>query len=154
MNRFSLFLVSMLTLTAGQRAAGDDAPGAAYFSWQVKNFAIEQPLGGLKGVAKRGMAVASDGHLGNCLACHQLPLSRDEVFGDLGPPLTGIASRQSVGAIRLHVVDQSYFNPETVMPGFHRRPEKLHRVAKAYRGRPFLSAQQIEDVVAWLATLK
>ncbi len=154
MKRFSIHFGLVLILVAGRAVAGDKPPEPAYFSWQVKDFAIDRPLGGRVGVAERGMAVASDGHRGNCLACHLLPISRDEVFGDLGPPLAGIASRQSVGAIRLHVVDQSYFNPETVMPGFYRRPEKLHRVAKAYRGRPFLSAQQIEDVVAWLATLK
>lgn len=125
-----------------------------YFEWQAKNFEINAPLGGLTGVAERGRAIAADPHRGNCLACHRLPIPEADFQGNLGPPLAGIASRQSVGMIRLHIVDQSRFNPETVMPGYYRPFGQLHRVAAEFRGRPYLSAQEVEDLVAYLATLK
>jgi sulfur-oxidizing protein SoxX len=125
-----------------------------YQQWQAENFAIDEPLGGLVGDPLRGRAIAGDRHRGNCLACHQLPIPEEKFHGNLGPPLAGIASRQSVGMIRLHVVDQSRFNPETVMPGYYRPPQQLNRVTPSLRGTTWLSAQDIEDVVAWLATLK
>lgn len=125
-----------------------------YYEWQVKDYAINEPLGGLTGDPQRGRAVAGNQSRGNCLACHVLPIPEEEFFGNLGPPLTGIGSRQSVGMIRLHVVDQSRFNPETVMPGYYRPPQQLNRVAKELQGRTWLTAQEIEDVVAYLATLK
>jgi len=108
----------------------------------------------LTGVAGRGRAIAADPLRGNCLACHDLPIPEEPFHGNLGPPLTGIAARQPVGMLRLHVVDQSRFNPETVMPGYYRPFRQLHRVAAEYQGRTYLSAQEVEDVVTYLATLK
>lgn len=133
--------------------ASSNAADTSYYDWQVQDYEIREPLGGLVGVPERGARIASDQHAGNCYACHVLPLAADEFYGNLGPPLAGIASRQSVGMIRLHVVDQTRFNPETVMPGYYRRFEQLNRVAEKFRGRTYLTAQQVEDVVAWLATL-
>jgi sulfur-oxidizing protein SoxX len=141
-----------LVLHAADSAAGKAAP-APYYDWQVTDYEIREPLGGLVGVPERGARIASDQHAGNCYACHVLPLDPDEFYGNLGPPLAGIASRQSVGMIRLHVVDQTRFNPETVMPGYYRRFEQLNRVAEKFQGHTYLTAQQVEDVVAWLATL-
>jgi len=148
----------LLLLTAMVRqpviAAERSPTQPPYQDWQAENYAIEQPLGGLVGVPERGRAIAGDQHRGNCLACHVLPIAEEKFQGDLGPPLAGIGARQSVGMIRLHVVDQSRFNPETVMPGFYRPPQQLNRVAPSLRGTTWLTAQEIEDVVAWLATLK
>jgi L-cysteine S-thiosulfotransferase len=73
--------------------------------------------------------------------------------GSLAPSLAGVASRYSVGQLRLRVVDQSRINPQTIMPPYY-RTDRLTRVAPAYRGRPILSAEQVEDIVAFLATLK
>jgi sulfur-oxidizing protein SoxX len=141
-----------LAVHAADPGAGGTAP-QPYYDWEVQDYEIREPLGGLVGVPERGARIASDQHAGNCYACHLLPLDPDEFYGNLGPPLAGIASRQSVGMIRLHVVDQTRFNPETVMPGYYRRFEQLNRVAEKFRGRTYLTAQQVEDVVAWLATL-
>ena len=125
-----------------------------YFEWKVESFEIKEPLGGLEGDAIRGKAIAGNQSRGNCLACHLLPIPEEPFFGNLGPPLTGIGSRQSTGMIRLHVVDQSRFNPETVMPGYYRTPAQLNRVAKSLKGKTWLTAQEIEDVVAYLGSLK
>jgi sulfur-oxidizing protein SoxX len=141
---------ALYAATAGSSEAAD----TNYYDWEVQDYEIREPLGGLVGVPERGARIASDQHAGNCYACHVLPLAADEFYGNLGPPLAGIASRQSVGMIRLHVVDQTRFNPETVMPGYYRRFEQLNRVAEKFRGRTYLTAQQVEDVVAWLATLR
>lgn len=125
-----------------------------YFEWKVDGFEIKEPLGGLTGDATRGKTIAGNQSRGNCLACHLLPIPEEPFFGNLGPPLTGIGSRQSTGMIRLHVVDQSRFNPETVMPGYYRTPAQLNRVAKSLKGKTWLNAQEIEDVVAYLGSLK
>jgi len=143
----------ILPLSTTQAEGASQAP-APYYEWQVTNYAINEPLGGLTGDAERGQAIAGNQSRGNCLACHLLPIPEEEFFGNLGPPLIGIGARQSVGMIRLHVVDQSRFNPETVMPGYYRPPQQLNRVAKQLQGRTWLNAQEIEDVVAYLASLK
>jgi sulfur-oxidizing protein SoxX len=81
-----------------------------------------------------------------------MPIAEVPAFGNLGPPLVGVASRLSEPQIRLRLVNPKRINPETIMPAYH-RAEGLTRVAEKYRGRPILSAQEIEDVVAYLLTL-
>jgi sulfur-oxidizing protein SoxX len=149
--RGGLCLSLLVTVALPADEAGSPPP---YVDWQAENYEINAPLGGLTGVAERGRAIAGDPLRGNCLACHQLPIPEEDFHGNLGPPLAGIAARQSTGMLRLHIVDQSRFNPETVMPGYYRPFEQLHRVAAEFRGRTYLSAQEVEDVVAYLATLK
>ena len=85
---------------------------------------------------------------------YQLPIPDIEAYGTIGPPLTGIAARLSVPMIRLRVVDTRHINPMSIMPGFYRDPRLINRPGKDYRGRTFLSAQQVEDVIAYMATLK
>ena len=88
---------------------------------------------------------------GHCVLCHSAP--GVEVAGNVGPPLAGIGARLSPAELRVRVADIGTVNPQAAMPAFH-RTENLRRVAPSYRGRPVLSEQQLEDVVAWLATLK
>lgn len=125
-----------------------------YCQWQVTDFSINEPLCGYAGNAERGKAIASDGSLGNCLACHQLPIDGIEAYGTIGPPLAGIGSRQTEGFIRLRVVDTRNINPMSIMPGFYRNPDLINRPDKPYIGKTFLSAQQVEDVIAYLVSLK
>jgi L-cysteine S-thiosulfotransferase len=125
-----------------------------YCQWEVKDYAIEKSLCGYSGNAERGKAIASDGSKGNCLACHQLPIDGIEAYGTIGPPLAGIGSRQTEGFIRLRVVDTRNINPMSIMPGFYRDPKLINRPGKPYIGRTFLTAQQVEDVIAYLVTLK
>jgi sulfur-oxidizing protein SoxX len=138
--------------------AGDvvekNAPPEDYCRWKAVNYGINEPICGLQGDAGRGKEIATDGSRGNCLACHELPVPGVEAYGTIGPPLSGIASRLSVPVIRLRVVDTRSINPMSIMPGFYRDPDLINRPGKKYRGRTFLNAQQVEDVIAYLATLK
>ena len=129
-------------------------PPEPYCEWKQVNTAIEEPLCGLTGDAERGKAIATDGNRGNCLACHKLPVEGVEAYGTIGPPLDGVASRLSEGFIRLRVVDTRNINPMSIMPGFYRNPDLIYRPGKLYKGRTFLTAQQVEDVIAYLVTLK
>ncbi len=152
---FRLIFLSIAILAVTSAFAADTASTPPpYYEWEIENYAINSPLNNLIGDVKRGQEIAGNQSRGNCLACHLLPIPEEQFFGNLGPPLTGIGSRQSIGMIRLHVVDQSRFNPETVMPGYYRPPSQLNRVAKELEGRTWLNAQEIEDVVAYLASLK
>ena len=125
-----------------------------YCNWELRDYAIEQALCGLSGDAVRGRALAADSHTGNCLACHRMPIPEEPFHGTVGPPLHGIGQRYTVAQIRAHVVDQRQFNPMSIMPGFYRDPRKANRVGPAFWGKTFLTAQQVEDIVAYLVTLK
>ena len=103
---------------------------------------------------ERGKKVFSNRKLGNCLACHQLEAMKEQPFhGEVGPPLDGVGSRYSVAELRLRIVDPKALNPDTIMPSFY-KTEGLHRVMKQFAGKPILTAQQVEDLLSYLATLK
>lgn len=91
--------------------------------------------------------------MGLCLLCHSGPFPEERFQGNLAPSLAGVGARLSTGQIRLRIVDPGRVSPQTIMPAYF-RTEGLQRVAPAYRGKTVLSAQQIEDIVAFLATLK
>jgi len=116
---------------------------------------LPAPLTGKPGDAKEGAKVVAGRRLGNCLSCHEIGALREEEFhGDVGPPLDGVAERWDTAALRMIVVNPKIvFGGETVMPAFY-RITGLNRVRPEFSGRPVLTAQQIEDVVAFLATLK
>ncbi len=113
---------------------------------------IPEPLDGLVGDPVRGRAIVA-GRAGNCLACHQAPIPEEPFHGDLGPSLDGIGGRSTAGALRLRLVAPRTVNPDTVMPAFH-QVDGLRRVAAPHRGRPILDAQAVEDVIAYLLTLR
>ncbi len=125
----------------------------ALVAYIVSGNAITQSLTGKPGDAERGRQLVIGRTKGNCLACHILPIPEEDDHGQIGPPLVGVASRLSEAELRLRVVDAKRINPATVMPAFY-RVEGLHRVAKSFEGKPILNAQEIEDVVAYLTTLK
>jgi L-cysteine S-thiosulfotransferase len=114
---------------------------------------IPSSLTGAAGDAARGRAIVLDRHVGLCLLCHSGPFPDERFQGDLAPSLSGVGARLSAGQIRLRIVDASRVNPQTIMPAYF-RTEGLTRVAPSQRGKTVLSAQQIEDVVAFLVTLK
>jgi L-cysteine S-thiosulfotransferase len=119
----------------------------------VTGDAIEAPLVASPGDAARGGAIIRNRETANCLICHSIPDARERFMGDIGPPLAGVGSRLTPGQIRLRLVDPTRLNPEAIMPAYH-RTEGLRHVDARYRGRPVLTAMEIEDVVAYLAGLK
>ena len=126
---------------------------AAALAVTVVGDAIPASLTGAPGDPARGRAIVVDRQVGLCLLCHSGPLPEQRFQGDLGPDLGGVGARLSAGQIRLRIVDPARANPATLMPAYF-KTEGLERVAPAFRGKTVLSAQQIEDVVAFLVTLK
>ena len=114
---------------------------------------IPAPLTGTQGDPVRGRAIVADRQVGLCLLCHSGPFPEERFQGNLAPDLSGAGARWTEGQLRLRIVDSSRIDPATIMPAYH-RTEGLTRVAPALRGKPLLSAAQIEDVVAYLTTLK
>lgn len=122
-------------------------------AYRVVNGVIPEPLTDQPGDPERGRRIVLDRESGDCLVCHAMPLPQRQFHGTIGPPLDGVGSRYTAGALRLRLVDPQAVNPQTIMPAYY-RVEGLHRVLDRYRGKPVLTAQQVEDVVAYLLTLK
>lgn len=116
--------------------------------------ALPAPLADGSADAKRGRAIVTDPLRGNCTICHVVPGEGERFHGDLGPSLAGVGSRYSVAQIRLRVADGRRLNPASIMPAYYRSTDRLIRVAKRYEGKPVLTAAEVEDIVAFLATLK
>lgn len=123
------------------------------FAFTVERDGIPTSLTGATGDAARGKAIVGNRQLGLCVLCHAGPFGDDRFQGSIGPNLAGIGSRLAEAQIRLRVVDARRLNPGSVMPSYF-NTEGLARVAAAFERRPILSAGQIEDVVAYLATLR
>ncbi|MFO1268065.1 MAG: sulfur oxidation c-type cytochrome SoxX [Rubrivivax sp.] len=115
---------------------------------------IPQPLpGAAAGEAGRGRAIVASRQSGLCLLCHQAPIAEERQQGNLASNLAGAGSRWSAAQLRLRIADPKRLDPATPMPAYH-RSEGLARVGAAWKGKPVLDAQQVEDVVAYLLTLK
>jgi sulfur-oxidizing protein SoxX len=130
------------------------APGQAedmLHQYVVQGDAIPASLTGAPGDPGRGRALVIKRE-NACLLCHSGPFPEERFQGDLAPNLTGTGSRWSEGQLRLRMVDATRLNPATIMPSYY-RVDGLNRVAKAWRGKPILTAGEIEDVVAYLKTL-
>jgi sulfur-oxidizing protein SoxX len=121
--------------------------------YTVVGDAIPESLTGAKGDAERGRSIVVNRQVGLCLLCHSGPFPEEKFQGTLAPDLKGTGARWSEGQLRLRIVDASRLNPNTIMPPYY-RIDGLKRVAPAYEGKPVLTAEQIEDVVAYLATLR
>jgi len=115
--------------------------------------AIPASLTGAKGAPERGRAIVVNRQVGLCLLCHSGPFPDERFQGTLAPDLKGAGARSSEGQLRLRIVDSSRLNPDSIMPPYY-RVDRLTRVAAAFRGKPVLTAEQIEDVVAYLATMR
>jgi len=126
---------------------------AALRPYVIVDDAIPASLTGAPGDPVRGKAIVSSRQTGLCLLCHSAPLSEEKFQGTIGPDLKGVGSRNTEGQLRLRIVDPRIFNPDTIMPAYYRRVG-LTRVAPAFRGKTVLTAEEIEDVVAFLMTLR
>jgi sulfur-oxidizing protein SoxX len=126
---------------------------APLVSFSVSGDRVERSLTGAPGDSGRGRAIVTNRQVGLCLLCHSGPFPEERLQGTLAPDLKGAGSRWSEAELRLRIVDAAVINPNTIMPPYYRL-QGLERVAPAFRGKPILTAEQIEDVVAFLATLK
>jgi sulfur-oxidizing protein SoxX len=120
--------------------------------YEVAGDAIPQPLTAAPGDPGRGRAIVARRD-STCLLCHAAPIAEERFQGDLAPDLKGTGKRWSAGELRLRLVDATRLNAATIMPSYY-RVDGLNRVAPNFRGKPVLTAQQIEDVVAYLMTLR
>jgi sulfur-oxidizing protein SoxX len=120
--------------------------------YAIAGDAIPASLTGATGDPVRGRTVVIDRQLGACLLCHTGPFAEEKFQGTLAPDLSGAGSRWSEGQLRLRLVDPTRLNADTIMPAYY-RVEGLTRVGLAWRGKPILTAEEIEDVIAFLATL-
>ena len=130
-------------------ASKAEAPNAV----TVEGDTIPRPLTAQSGDAAQGREIAFNRERGNCIVCHVIPAPDDRAHGDVGPSLRGVAGRLSEGQMRLRLVDGRRLNPASLMPSYH-RVDGLTRVARQYAGKPVLTAREIEDVLAYLMTLR
>jgi L-cysteine S-thiosulfotransferase len=114
---------------------------------------LPEPLTQVAGDVARGRSVVANRSLSLCLLCHSGPLPEVQFQGDLAPSLAGAGARWTAPQLRLRLVDSRQLNPQTIMPPYH-ATQGLTRVAAAWRDQPILNAQQIEDVIAYLSTLR
>jgi sulfur-oxidizing protein SoxX len=128
------------------------ASAGALRTYAIVGDAIPQSLTGEPGDVTRGRALVVD-RTNTCILCHNGPFSETKFQGDLAPGLGGAGGRWSEGQLRLRLVDASRLNPATIMPSYY-RVDGLDRVGPAWRDKPILSAEQIEDMVAYLASLR
>ena len=119
--------------------------------YKVAGDGIAQPLTSAPGDATRGRTLVLDRST-TCILCHSGPFGT-QFQGDLAPSLAGAGNRWSPAQLRLRLVDASHFNPDTIMPSYY-RVDGLARVGRNWTGKSILTAEQIEDIVTYLATLK
>lgn len=152
----ALLLLVVVTGKGAQQSSPEESGSMApalQMSYDVVKGAIPAQLTNCPGDPERGRQIVLDRERGDCVVCHAMPLPDRQFHGAIGPPLDGVGNRYSAGELRLRLVDPKALNPQTVMPAYY-KIEGLYQVAEDYRGKPILTAQEIEDVVAYLLTLK
>lgn len=138
-----LALLAAITVPAGAQAV----------AWRATGDGIPQALTSEPGDPVRGRAIVASRQQGLCLLCHSGPLPEERFQGNLAPPLDGAGKRLTAAQLRLRLADSRQLNPDSVMPPYHHTGGLL-QVGRAFSGQPILTAQQVEDVVAWLVTLQ
>jgi sulfur-oxidizing protein SoxX len=141
----SIIVVGVLAFPIG-------ASAQALATYTVSGDGVAQSLTGRPGDAARGRALVVE-RSSTCILCHSGPFPEIRFQGDLAPSLAGAGSRWSIPQLRLRLVDADSLNPGTIMPSYY-RVSGLERVGRTWRDKPILSAEQIEDIVAYLATLR
>ena len=139
-------------IAAALLALPGPAGAQALRPYTVVGDAIPEPLTNARGDVVRGRALVVE-RSSTCILCHSGPFPEQKFQGDLAPDLSGSGSRWSEGQLRLRVVDASRLNAATIMPSYYRL-DGLDRVGTLWRGKPILSAEQIEDIVAYLGSLR
>ena len=129
------------------------AHGVSLNAYDIVEGGIPTALTSAPGDAAKGRAIVGNRQIGMCMLCHQAPIAEGRFQGDISTNLAGVGARWTVPQLRLRIVNSRHINPTSVMPTYY-RTDGLLRVAAASRDKPILDAQQVEDVVAWLASLK
>ena len=142
--RCALAILLLVALNLNQAAAQGNA--------SIVNGVISNSLTASPGDPLRGRAIVANRQTGLCLLCHSGPFPEERFQGNLAPELSQSVARYTVPQLRARIVDASYFNAQTIMPAYY-RTDHLNRVAPKFAGQTILNAQEIEDVVAFLATL-
>jgi len=120
----------------------------------VGGISVPKPLTDKPGDPANGRKVMANRKKGNCLACHKIEQMKDFLFhGEIGPELSDIASTMPADELRLRLANPKVVNPDTIMPAFYKN-KGLFRVKKKFRGKSILTAQEIEDAIAYMRTLK
>jgi len=145
-------LLSLLLLAAGASALTATAKAETLAPYTIIGDGIPEPLTGKPGDAARGRELVLD-RASTCILCHSGPFPETRFQGDLAPNLAGAGNRWSISQLRLRLVDASRLNPATIMPSYY-RVDGLERVGRNWTDKPILIAEQIEDIVAYLATLR
>ncbi|MBU3259409.1 sulfur oxidation c-type cytochrome SoxX [Roseovarius sp. PS-C2] len=156
--KLSTTLLAATVLAAGSAMAEPVAPADVQFD---EYGAVAESLTGQPGDPENGAMVMKTKSIGNCISCHEVTALNDAPFhGEIGPTLDGVADRWSEAEIRGIVSNAKNTYPDTMMPAYY-KVDGFVRPGNAYTGKapegpldPLLSAQQIEDVVAFLVTLK
>ena len=126
---------------------------AAQPSFEVVGDGIPKALTAEPGDAARGRAIVANRQVGLCLLCHTAPIAEERFQGTLAPDLAGAGARSTAAQLRLRLADSRRVNPQSIMPAYF-RSDGLARVGKSWQGKTVLGAQQIEDVIAYLVTLR
>ncbi len=144
----ALFSVSSF----GLAYSADVSPGSVVINDDLE---VTASLSGGSGDAAAGRKWYAGRKLGNCLACHVTSELKEQAFhGEVGPSMDGVAERYNANQLRAILTNsKKIFGDETIMPGFYSMEVGI-RVNKKFKGKTILSAQQVEDVIAYLQTLK
>ena len=142
-----------LGLLVGGGVVAVAAIGAPIVAYRVVDDGIPVALTEQQGDVARGRDIAANRQTGMCPLCHHLPSNSDRFQGDIATSLAGTGARWTTSQLRLRIVDPRRVNADSVMPSYYKL-NGLTRVGTNWRDKPILEAQQIEDVVAWLASLK
>lgn len=145
--------LALAVLIGGTLSIASEATAAELAKFTIiDDNSVDQSLTGKPGDPAKGRKTVYNRKLGNCLTCHVMPIPEQDFHGNIGPDLHGVGDRYTAGELRLRLIDSKVVNPDSIMPSFYRT--NFHRVLKGFEGKTVLSAQQIEDVVAYLVTLK
>jgi len=120
--------------------------------YKIVNSTIPASLTGKAGDPANGKKLAISRKKGNCLACHVMPIPEQQFHGEVGPDLSDVASYMTEAEMRMRVVDPKVINPDTIMPSFLKVP--TNRVLKKFQGKTIISDQDVEDIIAYMMTLK
>lgn len=145
---------AMTTVLMGLALTAHFAGAHANPSPEIVADTMPRPLTTTPGDAERGRAIIIDRQRGLCLLCHSGPFPEERTPGNVSTDLTGVGSRYTVAQLRLRVADSRRLNPQSLMPSFYQPSRATKRIATSRKGEPILTAQEIEDVVAFLVTLK